>query len=63
VEYLGEGETIGMDNSQPKRRYRIINLSELPLKYKRDGNPIVALITKDVKAGIAKIRGVEIYES
>jgi len=63
VEYLGEGEIIGMDNSELKRRYRIINLSELPLKYKRDGNPIVALITKDVKAGIAKIRGVEIYES
>jgi len=52
-----------MDNSQPKRRYRIINLSEVPLKYKRDGNPISAIITKDVKAGIAKIRGVEIYES
>jgi len=63
VEYLGEGEIIGMDNSELKRRYRLINLSELPLKYKRDGNPIVALITKDVKAGIAKIRGVEIYES
>ena len=45
-------------------KYRIIDLSILPDKYKRkDGFPNVAAITQAVISGLRKIPGVEMYES